>query len=164
MSTGSGRDQYNPVAESVPFDNATNGFIADNTQEAVEEARLYAQGFPRAGIRATANGIVGNNDWIGPNELLPNTPLLTSPVNLQINEITWANQNTNVQFHIEFRLGSKTGTIFYTMTVTSTNPGYGYVSGLSFNLVPGDTVWAQLKDDGTNMSDMDLILWVSRVP
>ena len=27
------------VAESVPFDNATNGFIADNTQAAIEEAK-----------------------------------------------------------------------------------------------------------------------------
>lgn len=158
------RAEIKEVASSVPFDNSTNGFIADDTQAAIEEARLYAQGFPRAGIRATANGTVGNNDWIGPNELLPNTPMLTAPVNLQINEITWSNQNTNVEFHIEFRKGSKTGTIIYTLTVVSTNPGSGYVSGLALNLVPGDTVWAQYKDDGQNMSDMDLILWVSRIP
>lgn len=161
---GSGRDQYGQVASSVPFDNSSNGFVADDAQAAIEEARLYAQGFPRAGIRATANGTVGNNNWIGPTELLPNTPMLVAPLNLQINEITWSNQNTNVQFHIEFRLGSKTGSIFYTLTVASPNPGYGYVSGLSFNLAPGDTVWAQYKDDGTNMSDADIILWVSRIP
>lgn len=27
------------VAESVPFDNSTNGFVADNVQAAIEEAR-----------------------------------------------------------------------------------------------------------------------------
>lgn len=27
-----------PVAESIPFDNSTNGFTADNVQAAIEEA------------------------------------------------------------------------------------------------------------------------------
>lgn len=161
---GTGRDSYSQVAESVPFDNGSNGFVSEDVQAAIEELKVYAQGFPRAGIRSTSNGVVGNNDWIGPNELLPNTPMLVSPLNLQINEITWANQTTNVEFHIEFRKGSKTGTIIYTLTVTSPNPGYGYVNGLAINLVPGDTIWAQYKDDGQNMSDADIILWVSRIP
>ena len=36
-----GRSSINisPVASSVPFSNATNGFTADNTQAAIEEAR-----------------------------------------------------------------------------------------------------------------------------
>lgn len=37
MSTGSGRDQYNPVAESVPFDNSSNGFTSEEVQSAIEE-------------------------------------------------------------------------------------------------------------------------------
>lgn len=151
------------VATSTPFDNATNGFTATDAQAAIEEAKLSAQGFPRAGIRATSNGGQSNGEWLGPNELLPNTPLLTTPLNLQINEITWANQNTNVQFHIEFRKGSKTGPIIYTLTVTSPNSGSGYVNGLVLNLLAGDTVWAQFFDDGNNTTDFDLILWVSRV-
>jgi phage baseplate assembly protein gpV len=31
--------QGTPVAYSVPFDNSTNGFISDNVQAAIEEAR-----------------------------------------------------------------------------------------------------------------------------
>lgn len=31
------RNYITPVAESVPFDNDTNGFVADNVQEAIEE-------------------------------------------------------------------------------------------------------------------------------
>lgn len=158
------RDEFIQVAETVPFDNSTNGFIADDAQAAIEEARLLAQGFPRAGIRVTSNGVVGNNDWLGPNELLPNTPMAVFPVKVQLNEITWSNQNTNVEFHIEFRVGSKTGTIFYTLTVTSTNPGFGYVDGLVLDFNPGDTIWAQYKDDGQNMSDAEITLWISRVP
>lgn len=151
------------VAESVPFDKDGTTFNSDNVQDAIEEAKQNAEGFPRAGIRSTSNGTVSNNQWIGPTELLPNTPLLIVPVNIRLNEITWSNATTNVQFRIQFRSGSKTGTIFHTMTVTSPNSGYGYVSGLSYDFPAGTTIWAQYLDDGTNASDLDLILWISRV-
>ncbi len=151
------------VAKSVPFDNTSNGFTSDETQAAIEEAKTSAQGFPRSGVTGVYNGSIGNNSWLGPNELLPNTPFTVAPVTLQINEITWANQNTNVSFNIEFRTVSKTGTIFYTLSITSPNSGYGYVSGLALNITPGTPVYAQYKDTGTNCSDMSLTLWVSRV-
>lgn len=150
-------------AIDTPFDNSVNGFISDNTQEAIEEAKQNAEGFPRAGMRGVYNGTVGNNDWLGPNELLPNTPFGIFPVKTKINEITWTNQRVNVQFHVQFRLGSKTGTIFHTLTVTSPNPGYGYESGLNYILNPGDVIFAQYRDDGQNCSDMDLTLWISRI-
>jgi len=153
-----------PVSRSTPFDNSTNGFVSTDAQSAIEEAKQNAEGFPRAGLRSTYNGVVSNNTWLGPSELLPNTPLLVSPIILKIQELTWSNQTVNVQFRIQFRTGSKTGPIFYTLTVTSTNPGYGYVTGLTEQLNPGDTVWAQYLDDGTNCSDLDLVIWVSRVP
>jgi hypothetical protein len=152
------------VASSVPFDNETNSFVATDVQTAIEEAKQNAEGFPRAGLLGTYNGTVSNNQWLGPNELLPNTPFCVFPVKTKLNEITWANQTTNVQFRIQFRTVSKTGTIFHTLTVTSTNPGYGYVSGLSYTFNPGDIVYAQYLDDGTNCSDMSLTLWISRIP
>jgi len=154
------------IAGTIIFDNSTNDFTADNVQDAIEEAKNTAEGFPRAGIRAIANGVVGNDDWIGPNELMPDTPMVVFPVKTRINEITWSNDldRTNRQFRIQFRSGSKTGTIFYTLTVTSTNPGYGYVDGLSFEFNPGTAIFAQYKDDGNNCSDFDLILWISRIP
>lgn len=158
--------QRTKIQEAIetPFDNTSNGFTSETTQEAIEEAKLLAQGFPRSGIRVTSNGTVGNNNWLGPTELLPNTPMAVFPVKVQLNEITWSNQNTNVEFRIEFRSGSKTGSIFYTLTVTPTNPGYGYVSGLTFDFNPGDSIWAQYKDDGQNMSDAEVTLWISRIP
>jgi len=157
------RDDIKDVAESVPFDNSDNDFTADNTQDAIEEAKQNAEGFPRAGIRVTANGIVGNNDWFGPTELLPDTPMAVFPVNTKINEITWSNRRTDVEFHIEFRRNSKTGTIFHTLTVTSPNSGFGYESGLNYTFSPGDVVYAQYKDDGQNCSDMEVMLWISRI-
>ena len=160
----SGRDNFTQVAENTPFDNSSNGFTSDDTQSAIEEAKQYAEGFPRAGIRGIYNGTSGNNDWLGPNELTSNTPFLTSPVVLKINEISWANQNTDVQFHLEFRIGSKTGTVFHTLTVTSPNGGSGYETGINYTINPGDTVWIQYKDDGQNASDLEVTLWLSRIP
>lgn len=129
----------------------------------IEEAALNAEGFPRAGIRGTYNGTVGNNSWLGPNELLSSTPLAVFPVNIRINEITWSNKNTNRQFRIQFRRGSRTGAIVYTLTVTSPNPGYGYADNINVSFSAGETIHAQYLDDGNNCSDMDLILWISRI-
>lgn len=153
-----------PVAQSVPFDNDTNGFTSDEVQSAIEEAKQNAEGFPRSSIRGVYNGTVANNNFLGPTELLPNTAFCVFPVNSKINEITWANQTTNVQFRVQFRSVSKTGTIFYTLTVTSPNAGYGYVDGLNFTFSAGTSIWAQYLDDGTNASDMSLDLWISRIP
>ena len=36
------RDQFVPVAKAVPFDNATNGFTATDTQAAIEEIKNTA--------------------------------------------------------------------------------------------------------------------------
>lgn len=156
--------KVSPVSKSVPFDNATNGFVSTDAQAAIEEAKQNAEGFPRAGIRSTYNGTVSANQWLGPSELHPNTPLFVCPVNLKLNELTWSNQSTNVAFRIQFRTVSKTGTIFYTLTVTSPNSGYGYISGINFTMNAGTILYAQYLDDGTNCSDMDLVLWVSRIP
>lgn len=153
----------NAVAVSVPFDNSTNGFVAQDTQAAIEEAKQNAEGFPRAGVRSTYNGTVTGSSWLGPNELLPNTPLLIAPVALKLNEISWANASTNVQFRIQFRTVSRTGTIFYTLTVTSPNSGYGIISGINFTIPAGTPIHAQYLDDGNNCSDLDLLLWVSRL-
>ncbi|HLD91116.1 MAG TPA: hypothetical protein VI911_08905 [Patescibacteria group bacterium] len=152
------------VAKSTPFDNSTNGFNSTDTQSAIEESKQYGEGFPRAGIRGVYNGIVGNNNWLGPTELLPNTPFCVFAVKTKINEISWSNQTINVSFRVQFRSVSKTGTIFYTLDVDSPNDGYGFVNGLDYTFDAGSVVYAQYLDDGTNCSDMDLTLWVSRVP
>lgn len=156
--------EYNYVAADMDFNNTTNGFNATKVQPAIEEARNSAEGFPRAGCRSVYNGSLSNNQWMGPTELLPNTPLLVLPVNTKLNEITWANSATNNGFSIQFyKNGKLAANLFYTMTVTSPNPGYGYISGLTFTFNAGDVIYAKYIDQGTNLSDADLVLWVSRI-
>ena len=149
-------------AESVKFSDPD--FSSDNVRDAIKEAKQNAEGFPRAGIRSFYNGTMSNNEWLGPSDLLPNTPLVVFPVKTKLKEITWSNQRPNVEFHIEFRKNSRTDPIFYTLTVTDPNSGFGFVSGLDFVFDPGETIHAQYKDDGQNASDFDLIIWISRIP
>jgi hypothetical protein len=151
------------VAQSTPFDKSTNGFSASNVQSAIEEAKATATGLPRFCVSGVYNGTVGGGTWLGPNELLPNTPFVVFPVNTKLTEISWSNQTSDVQFRIQFRLNSRTGTILHTITVTSTNPGYGYVTGLNYTFSAGDTIHAQYLDDGQNCSDMNLMLWLARI-
>jgi len=156
--------QITQVAKSIPFDNSTNGFTSDETQSAIEEAKQNAEGFPRSGCRSVYNGIISNNQWLGPTELLSNTPLAIFPVSTKLNEITWSNRNTGVSFDINFyKNGQLAGNLFYTLSVRNGTIA-GYVSGLSYTFSPGDIVWAQYIDQGTNLSDADLILWISRIP
>lgn len=159
------RDFTSQVAESIPFDTTNNNFPPDkdNVQLAIEHAKQNAEGFPRAGLRSFYNGTMGDNDWLGPSELLSNTPLAVFPVDVRINEITWGNSRSDVSFDIEFRRGSKTGPIVYTLSVTPSNPGYGYVTGVNVDFTPGESLWAQYKDTGLNAADMDLVLWISRI-
>lgn len=45
-----------PHAESVPFDNSTNGFTSDRTQPAIEEARNVAMSKSRFQVTCGRNG------------------------------------------------------------------------------------------------------------
>ena len=138
-----------PYAIYVPFDNRFNGFISKDVQRAIEETRISAEGLPRAGCRSTYNSTISANQWLGPSELLSNTPLLKIPIKIRLNEISWANQNINVSFQIEFYKNGKLATDkFYTMTVVSPNDGTGYVdiNSLNFTFNAGDVIRAKYRD------------------
>jgi len=153
------------ICKTLPFDTSTNGWptTIKEAQTAIEYAKQNAEGFPRAGIRGAYNGTVGGGDWLGPNELLSNTPFMVFPVHTRINEITWGNQRSDVSFDIEFRKNSQTNSIFHTLSVRNSSGISGYEDGLSYDFVPGDTLWAQYKDFGTNCSDMEMTIWISRI-
>jgi hypothetical protein len=58
--SGSGRDQYNQVAGSVPFDNTNNDFNSDNVQDAIEEIGVSAS----PGFSFGRSGNVVSNTWL----------------------------------------------------------------------------------------------------
>ena len=58
------RTQINDVADSVPFDNDTNGFSAEDVQTAIEEVDSKITGKPRAFLIAGYNGNASTNRWL----------------------------------------------------------------------------------------------------
>ena len=163
------RDEYNQIAESVPFDNGTNGFVSDNTQAAIEEAKQNAEGFPRAGVTLTANGTVATGNWITYSELL-SSPRILFPVKIRIKELTWVNSNINLgAFTFElYKNGQVAGNLVFTYTPTAGNrtAGYGYyVWGTDLDFNAGDSLFVKyVKPSGTSLSDLALVLWISRIP
>ena len=158
------------VAKSTPFDNSTNGFISTNTQSAIEESKQYGEGFPRAGLALTSNGIVGNGNWITYSELLAN-PRILFPVKIRLKELTWVNINTNLgEFTFELYKNGQvnpTNLVFtYTAPVGDRTNGYGYYvwsSNLDFNA--GDSLYIKyVRPSGTSISDLALVIWIARIP
>ncbi len=101
------RDNFTPVAEQIPFDNDGNGFVSEEAQSAIEEARDSAAGFPRAGLALVQNGTMSDNDLISYSHLTPQTPIVF-PVNTQLNEITFSNNRNSIECDIEIRDGEVT--------------------------------------------------------
>lgn len=48
--------RFSDVAKSVPFDNSTNGFVADNVQEAIEELNAVASSDVNFSFHTIATG------------------------------------------------------------------------------------------------------------
>lgn len=155
---------HSPVSRQIPFDNATNGFTADEVQAAIEEAKLTAEGLPRLSINLINNGVTGNNDWISYSELTPNTNIIF-PLPVRLSEIAWSNSNTSVEFSVEFyKNGRAGGDLLFTYgPVTSGAANFGYVSGLNYEFAAGDWIIPKYIDQGTNCSDLVLSLWLQRI-
>ncbi len=160
------RGNNTQVASSTPFDNNGNGFVSEDTQSAIEEAKQNAEGFPRAGLSLIYNGTVGNNDLISYSNLTPAVPIVF-PVNTKLNEITFANSRTGVDCDIEvWKDGVTTGTLVKTVNVStgaSNNDFFDInVDNITFNA--GQIVQLRYIDQGTNASDLVIVLWISRIP
>lgn len=164
------RDQLTQVARGTPFDNSTNGFISQDTQAAIEEAKQNAEGFPRAGISLTANGTISDLAWITYSELLAN-PRILFPVKTRLKEFTWVNANLSIralQFKF-YKNGQAAGNLVYTHTPVAGDRtvGYGYlVFPVNIDFNAGESLYVQVDYTaaGTSLSDLALVLWISRIP
>jgi hypothetical protein len=156
-----------PVSRTIPFDNATNGFVSTEAQSAIEEARNTAEGLPRSGLPLTTNGTISTGNWITYTELLAD-PRILFPSKLSIKEITWINSNKNLgAFNFLFyKNGQAAGNIIYTYTAPAADRtnGYGYQTELNLVFNPGDSLYIQyVKPSGTSLSDLALVPYFVRV-
>jgi hypothetical protein len=114
------RDEFNPVAFTVPFDKDNDpscGFTKENTQEAIEELCNKAAITASPGFTWESSGNTTSNSWllngvVSSNKTGRNFPLY----NGVLNQISIANENINT-FDIE--LYEHDGTTFTLLTTVS---------------------------------------------
>lgn len=151
------------------FDNSSNGFTSTNTQDAIEEAKTVAILKPRFSIVTTFNGTVGNNNWLGYNELLPGNEVpIRIPLNSVLKEVTISYKNTRllgiptgsnlIDGSLQIYKNGLTDPTNIIHTETFTNQASGKViSNLNAPFLAGDFLVSKWKDDGDNPSDMAIV-------
>lgn len=168
---GSGNIQFKDAVETTPitvrklrtanqniFDNTLNGFIATDVQAAIEESKTSAPGKARASVTCTFNGAIGNNNWLGYNELLPgDTVPIRVPWNSTLKEITvsYASGVAVDGRLVIYKNGTAAGNIVHTETFTNQSNGKNIT--LSLSLTSGDTIRGRWTDTGDNPSDMAIV-------
>lgn len=168
---GSGNIQFKDAVETTAisvrklrtanqniFDNTLNGFIATDVQAAIEESKTSAPGKARASVTCTFNGAIGNNNWLGYNELLPGDKVpIRVPWNSTLKEIT-VSYTSGVAVDgqlVIYKNGTAAGNIVHTETFTNQSDGKNIT--LSLSLTSGDTIRGRWRDTGDNPSDMAIV-------
>lgn len=143
------RAKVTPVAESVPFDNDANGFIAEDVQGAIEEARNSAIGaLIPLNFQATGNNVA--NKWLGYNKNTPGTndvPFIP-PQDVDIKGVTLSNTDDNSDTDIEVYVN---GVLEFTTQVRNKRT-YWDVGGTKGNANQGDRISVYLSKVGSTVN------------
>lgn len=129
-----------PVAISVPFDNSTNGFTADEVQSAIEEARDTAPGqTARFAIIAGFKGNANTGKYLEVFQSVPSSSVpfvMAEPGDLKALSVA-VKTSATATFTVYKNAVSLT-------TISLTAQTSNFVSGLNFALVAGDKLSYQV--------------------
>lgn len=156
------------LAQGTPFEPNRNpqfggnagpsGIVSEDVQSAIEEVKAVVTSIARFAMVFVANGTVGNNNWLGFNELVTSqtTPLIV-PVACQLKELAMSFNGAAVDgVLLIYKNGLVNPTnVIYTNTFTNVN-GFKLMTGLNIPLAAGDRISAQWQDTGDNPSDAAL--------
>lgn len=146
--------QKSPVAIGIPFDPTGSTLTSTNVEDAIKETLTTAPGKARATMSSLMNGAVGNNNWLGHNELLPgNTVPFRIPWNCTLKEVSVTYPDLSVDGAMVFYVnGTSAGQIVFTETFTNVDGGKSFTANIA--LVAGDLLRLRWTDTGSNPSDM----------
>ena len=138
-----GKFEISQVGYSTPFDNDTNGFIAEDVQTAIEEVSNKVTGKPRAIVTLGYQGTANSGRWLDTFDSVSSddVPFVTAEP-ATIKALSLVNKNTNTGTVTVYRNGISVQTISLTAQL------YNTLAGLSISLVAGDTVSAQVTTSG----------------
>jgi hypothetical protein len=115
-----------PVAITVPFDNATNGFTADEVQSAIEEARNTAEGKARFIAVYGFDGVASTGRWL---ELHQNVGSdvtgYVAPLDIKLENLSASCASSTT---VTFTVYKNISTSVATLTITSNRKGYTAVN------------------------------------
>jgi hypothetical protein len=133
------RDDYNPVAGQVPFDNSTNGFTSENAQGAIEEASVLGGLASRGPTTCGFDGTGSSGRWL---EFFSNNPSNNSPFIVaepcQLIAVSLSASSNSTGTITIYKNGVSTQTI--TLTASRKNR----VSSLAINFTDLDEISAQV--------------------
>lgn len=132
--------EKSPVAKSIPFDNSTNGFIATDSQAAIEEIGASASpGFSFSRQGTSVAGTYLQVDTVPSNQAGRIVPL-TSGIITDV--FVSCQNNSTFTVQLQKRVGN-TFTTFYTITVTNARKLTQSVTGVPVTL--GDEICARIS-------------------
>lgn len=129
-----------PVCRSIPFDNATNGFVSTEAQSAIEEARNEGQDASRGPTITSFDGSASTGRWL---EFAANNPSDGNPYVVaepgQIRAIS-ISASTNSTGTVQIK---KNGSNVTSISLSASR--YASVVGLSVGLANLDLLSAQVS-------------------
>lgn len=156
-----------PVAQAVPFDGTetsdgnpvTPPFSAENTRDAIVEARETAIGKARVSIILLHNGTLGNGFWHGYSEIIPSdtTPIVI-PWNCILREYTFSANRNSMDGRMDFYLnGTGAGDIVYSVQFNNVDTILTDFPEITLNA--GDLLRLRWVDQGQNPNDVSSVLF-----
>lgn len=163
-----GRDEYNPAASEVPFDNATNGFVATDVQAAIEELKFPPSG--GSGVTPpflfSRQGGIGINSYLLIGNVFSNQAGQLIPGNNKIVKITVTTSQTYniapvLQFQRRAGLSTRVDIAGASITIPGGNTAYSatYIPVTPISIGPDYELSCYLKS-GSNISDAVVLLFV----
>ena len=149
--------EHELTASEVDFDSdGLTWTEAQETQTAIEDARADALSRPRYSIPCIMNGTMSNGDYIRYSNLASN-PEIMIPIDSDLAEVTYSNNNSSADFDIVF-YKNQTTTPFTTVEIR--NSIDGVISGFAEIFDSGSKLYMKYVDKGSNASDLNLIVFM----
>jgi len=152
-------------AADESFSNVGNGFIATNTQAAIEESAVKLAK-TRFSITCVFNATIAANQWLGYSDQLPgDTVPIRIPRNSILREVTVSFAGSLVDGVIVlYKNGTAAGNIINSTTISFVNvTGGGVFSGLNLSFNAGDQLRGRWTDNGDNPNDMAIVYFFEAV-
>lgn len=152
-----GAAEYVPEAVDITIDDSTLPYSASTVFDAIAATSTvaFAAIFP---IVLQHNGSVGNGTFFGYSNLISglDTPIVV-PVDSTLDNFTFSNKNSSADYTIEFRKNTTGGSAFYSVSKTNTS-SFVDTLGSPEPFSAGDLIYVKYVDNGSNASDVGLVL------